>query len=546
MTHPSKTIDPGSVHDYYQSVIDSVDSIVYTVDRDLRIVGVNRRWNVFALENGAPHLTEEHILGARLLDQMQGDPRQRWQQVCHQILNGQLARYLDEVASSEPFAWRHYTLTASPLKSGQGEILGITFVSTNITQLKRAEAEMFQRLVEVRGLRQVAQTAGAGFTARAFYRQVTADIAHLFDAGRCIIFRWHESSGHLQAQMPAFGLSERQLVDLTLDIGDPTDPSSLWQDLEEKDYILLNEGDAAPRQIVETAVRVDRLAAMMAVLRVSGRVHGTILVASRDRPFTEQEGQLLAAFAVPVVLAIEDAELNQRLLNRSRQLAAAREALRHTTRLAESIRVPLTVLRGYLELLCDGALGAVSGEQAATLDILRQKTRDIADMLGRLTPSPSPSEINRYELLLLADLVRQVIDRRLVALEAAGLDLIADLPAAGDPACMVTGQPDALFNVFDALLDNAIKFSPYGGVVHISLHESPEIVYVRVDDPGVGIATPQLLQIWQPKKPETLSDALDLVEVKRIVEEHGGQVWVDSQAGQGSTFYVALPKIIKT
>jgi signal transduction histidine kinase len=503
--------DPATVRDYYQGVIDSVASVIYIVDRELRIVGTNRQWDTFALANGSEHLISERILGTPLLTQMSGEPLERWRTICQQILNVQLPRYLDTIACEEQVAWRHYTLAANPLKDSQGDIRGITFVATNITQLKKAEVEILRRVVEIRGLRQVTHAAGAQFDQRTFYKQVTADIAHLFDAEKCIIFRWGESSGHLQAKVPAFGLTMRELSDLSLDIGDPDDPASLWKDLEERDYILLNEGDDAPDSMVETSARVDRLAAMMAVLRVSGRVHGTILVAGRDHPFSEQDGQLLAVFAVPIILAIEDAELNRRLLDRVRQLAAAREELKRMTKIVESIRRPLTVVQGHLELLHDGTLGPVPEGQMATMNTLLDKTRDITSLVNRLSPSQQfLSDATRYELIHLSDLVRRAVDRRSTSIEQASLDLVTQLPMPDEGECITAGNPELLFKVFDALLDNAVKLSPSGGTIYISLHETSEIAYVKIDDPGVGIPTPHLLQIWQPKEQRGYSDSISM------------------------------------
>jgi signal transduction histidine kinase len=284
---------------------------------------------------------------------------------------------------------------------------------------------------------------------------------------------------------------------------------------------------------------------MLAVLRVSGRLHGTILVAGRDRPFSEQEGQLLAVFAVPVILAIEDAELNQRLLDRSRQLAATQEELKRMTKVVESIRRPFTVVRGYLELLLDGVLGPVPEGQMATMNMLLAKTQDITSLVNQLSPSQQfLSDTTRYELIPLPDLVRRAVDTRSTSIKEASLDLVTQLPTPDDGECITAGNPDLLFNVFDALLDNAVKFSPNGGTIHISLHETREIVYVKIDDPGVGIPTQHLPQIWQPREQRGHSDSMSLAEVKQIVEEHGGLVWVESQPGRGSTFYVALPKIV--
>ena len=542
-SNPFATADPAVVRDYYQSVIDSVNSVIYTVDRELRITGVNYQWDAFALANGGEHLTSVHILGTSLLSQMSGAPLERWRTVCQQILSGQTPRYLDEIACEEQNAWRYYTLAANPLKDGRGEILGITFVATNITQLKKAETEMLRRLVEIRGLRQVAYAAGVRFDQRAFYRQVTASIAHLFDAEKCIIFRWSKRSGHLQAQAPAFGLTGRPLLDLSLDIGDPDDSESLWQDLEEKDYILLNEGDDAPDSMIETSARVDRLAAMLAMLRVSGRVHGTILVAGCDRPFSAQDGQLLATFAVPIVLAIEDAESNQRMLDRTRQLAAARGELERMTKVAETLRRPLTIVRGYLELWHDGVLGSVPKGQMGTMSLLLDKTRDIASLVNQLLPSQFLPDATHCESIHLADLVRQVLDKRATSIKQAGLDLVSHLPTSDDEKCMTIGDPDLLFNAFDALLDNVVRFSSDDGTIQVSLHESSDIIYIKIDHTGADIPAHHLLQIWQPQEQTGPSDPTDLAEVKQIVEQHGGHVWAESQPGQGSSFYVALPRM---
>ena len=532
--------DPVLVRDYYQSVLDSVGSVVYTVNRDLRITGVNRQWDAFALTNGGEHLTSEHVLGTDLLDQMSGVALERWRTVCQKILDGELPRYLDEIASEEPFVWRNYSLTATPLRDSRGEILGLTFVATNITQLKKAEHEMFKRLVELRGLRQVASTTITWSDRRKVYKQVTADIAHLLSADKCVIFLWDENSGHLQAQEPAFGLAGRKLADLTLDMGHPADHESLWTDLEEKDYILLNEGDEAPDSMVETSAQVDRLAAVIAMLRVSARIHGAILVAGRERPFSDPDGQLLALFAVQIALSIENAELNRRLLDRAQQLATTQTELERTVKFKEAIRMPLSVVRGYLELLLDGLQGPVPEGQATTLRMVLDKTRAITSLINRISPPRFPHDATRYENLCLADLVRRSLDQHISAIKAAGLELCTELGPPDDKASATIGDPDLLFKAVDALVDNAIKYNASGGTIHTSLNVLNEIVCLKIADSGVGIPAHRLPQIWKPRPRNGGSDPTNLAEVKRIVEGHGGQVWAESTPGQGSEFFVAL------
>jgi signal transduction histidine kinase len=530
--------EPTLIRDYYQSVLDSVGAVVYTVNRDLHITGVNQQWDNFALENDASHLTSEHILGRPLLDQMHGAPLERWRVICPQILSGECPRYLDEIASQEPYAWRHYSLSAYPLRNSQGEILGITFVTSNITQLKKAEHEMFQRIVQIRGLSQVAHTAGSWVDRRKVFKGVTADIAHLFNADKCVIFLWDEHSGHLQAQEPAYGLAGRKLADLALDMGHPADPDSLWTDLEERDYILLNEGDEAPPDMVETSARVDRLAAMMGILRVSGRIHGGILVAGCARHFSQQDGQLLALFAVPLALSIENTELNRRLLDRTQQLATTRDELEHTVRVVEAIRKPLTVVRGYFELLNDGVLGPVAEEKKPTMGLISDKIRAIASLVSRISPTRFPHDATRYEQLYLADLIHAVLKEHQPTLQQAGVTLVTELPASHAPHTLTTGDPDLLFNIFETLLRHITRRAVKGGTLQVSLDCSKDILYAKLALPDVEIPLQELVSIW---KPDT-GDA-DLSQVKRVVEGHGGQIWAESAPDQGSAFYVALRQI---
>lgn len=535
-----------SMRDYYQGVLNSVGSVIYTVDRELKITGVNQQWDNFAQANGGEHLTSDRIVGSSLLDQMSGAPLERWKMLCPQLLKGELPRYADEVANQENLEWRNYSLSANPLHDSRGKIIGLTFVATNITQLKKAEHEMFRRLVEIRGLQQVAHTAGSWVDRRKVYKQITADIAHLFNAKRCIIFLWDDESGHLQAQEPAFGLAGRKLAALSLDMGHPADPLSLWPDLEERDYILLNEGNEAPEDVAETSARVDRLAAMMGILRVSGRIHGTVLVAGRDESFTDQDGQLLALFAVPLALSIENVELNRRLLDRTQQLTMTQDELNRMVKLKEAIRMPLSVVRGYLEILLDGVLGPVPEGQTTTLRMILEKTQAINSLVNRISPPRFPYDANRYESIHLAGLMQLALDRWIPTLEETGLQVLNQLPAPYDQESTITGDPDLLFKALNTLLENAVCRSPKNGTIRVSLQKSRDVVYLEIADQGEVIPTDSLLKVWKSKSDSVSgvngSGGLDLAEVKRIVEGHGGQVWVESAPDQNTTFSIAFRK----
>jgi signal transduction histidine kinase len=113
--------------------------------------------------------------------------------------------------------------------------------------------------------------------------------------------------------------------------------------------------------------------------------------------------------------------------------------------------------------------------------------------------------------------------------------------------CGVTVYADRqrLLQVLSNLIDNAIKFTPEGGRIRLTCKAGKGTVRFAVSDTGVGIAEedrPRIFQIyWQAEKTSHAGTGLGLAIVKRIVEEHGGRIWVESQPGLGSTFSFTLP-----
>jgi signal transduction histidine kinase len=98
------------------------------------------------------------------------------------------------------------------------------------------------------------------------------------------------------------------------------------------------------------------------------------------------------------------------------------------------------------------------------------------------------------------------------------------------------------------LLSNAIKYSPGGGVIEVRAHKEQHQVTLQVSDQGIGIAPQHQERIFERfyrvENEVTQSErgvGLGLAICQRIIEAHGGRIWVESVLGQGSTFYVALP-----
>jgi PAS domain S-box-containing protein len=114
----------------------------------------------------------------------------------------------------------------------------------------------------------------------------------------------------------------------------------------------------------------------------------------------------------------------------------------------------------------------------------------------------------------------------------------------------VLGDPYRLEQLIGNLLENALKYSPDGGTIHISLESRGELVLMSVSDPGIGIPADQQKHLFErhfrARNVSTQSYGglgLGLYICRDIVARHGGSIWVESEVGRGSTFYVALPTL---
>jgi two-component system phosphate regulon sensor histidine kinase PhoR len=113
----------------------------------------------------------------------------------------------------------------------------------------------------------------------------------------------------------------------------------------------------------------------------------------------------------------------------------------------------------------------------------------------------------------------------------------------------VSGDPNRLLQVFNNLVSNAIKYTPPEGTIHISAESLKNAVRIKVKDSGVGISPEDQARIfdrfYRVRRPENESiegTGLGLTIVQKLVEAHHGQIGLESFLGEGSTFYVTLPR----
>ena len=292
-------------------------------------------------------------------------------------------------------------------------------------------------------------------------------------------------------------------------------------------------------------------------LKTRGKIIGLIaLDGKRKDQFSEHHAELIVTFANQVSIALENSrlfnELQNELFSREKlikELESKNAELEHFTyTVSHDLRSPLVTINGFLGYLkMDSASGNL--DRAAT-DI--QRIQDAVDKmhlllkelleLSRIGRIMNPPEDIPFE-----DLVREAVEILHGRIEAsrATVQTQPNLPA-------INGDRQRLVAVLQNLIDNAAKYMGNQTAPRIEIGQNGEeggnlIFYVK--DNGMGIA-PEYLErvfgLFNRLDAKTEGTGVGLALVKRIIEVHGGRIWVESEAGLGSAFYFTLPKSSET
>ncbi len=322
---------------------------------------------------------------------------------------------------------------------------------------------------------------------------------------------------------------DRGIVGRTVETGEPNLVTNVEED---QDYF-----QAVPGMNVQLTVPIRR----------EEKIIGVIALEAADNAQLNQDTlPLIIRLADHAAIAIE----NARLFEQVRRANDAKTDF--ISFVSHELKQPMTSMKGYTDLLLKGTGGELTDMQQNFLNTIRTNVERMKNLVDELLDI-SRIESQRIQLNITTLHIDKVIKQTAKTLrnqiedkkQTLEIDVSPDLPP-------IQGDRDRLIQILTNILSNAHKYTPEGGLITIEAQESDteagDFVQCSVTDTGIGISPEDQERLFtkyfradDPAVNQVPGTGLGLVITKSLVEMHGGEIWVESELGEGSTFAFTIP-----
>jgi signal transduction histidine kinase len=446
------------------------------------------------------------------------------------------------------------SVSATPLRD-DGRISGVIVTFRDITERRRLEEAM--QLQAERA--QILADAGAFFASNidpVWVTQAIAErVAEVLGDWAAVILKSSDSSELRVAsiyhrEMTSIGLAWSYIYRQPLVVGEgiigqvvSTGYPSLTQNLggaQPAGPELEGGYHAAPMKLASL---------LILPLRTRREMLGALVIAANDpdRAMSDEKLPLAEILAERAALAIENAKLYTDQVDARRKVEDLSRLKDEFLSIAShELRTPVTSIKGYTQLaktlIRENDLRTSEEYLDIALDQIDRMSRLILELLDVSRIETGRLEIRR-EPIPWTTFVSDVVHRHHTAVSERRFQL--NLPVGHK---RVIGDRDRLEQVLGNLMENAVKYSPDGSEILVTVEERGDQLVTSVADRGIGIPTDELGQVFERfHRGRQVSSTnygglgLGLYITKQIVERHGGSIWVESREGQGTTFSFSLP-----
>jgi signal transduction histidine kinase len=217
---------------------------------------------------------------------------------------------------------------------------------------------------------------------------------------------------------------------------------------------------------------------------------------------------------------------------------------------AHDLRSPLTSMQGFASMLELNLVGELNEKQAHFVEKILSGITQMTALVdniqdaGRFDPETGFYELQRSACDL-GEMARKIVDNHLVPAEKQELTISVSV---ADDLPIINADANMLERGVINLVDNAIKYTPNGGKIEVGVKRGQNEVIISVKDNGLGISPEYQTHIFDrhvriPRKEhkKVKGSGLGLFIVRSVAQRHGGDAWLESTEGKGTTFYLSIP-----
>lgn len=319
--------------------------------------------------------------------------------------------------------------------------------------------------------------------------------------------------------------------------------AAIAEALEGKPVAILDATADSRVQYREQAKKEGIVSMLSLPLMRRGQVIGILRIyTSQPHEFTEEETEFFGALANLGAVALERAELLEE---------EKRRFLHFVSMAAHDLKAPLSAIQSFLGVMLGGYAGELNEKQRHMMERASQRIAELLNLISNLLDIPRIEMgqlVQEMTEVSLAQVIESFVEEAASLAQQKGIKFSVHIPP--NLPC-VFGAPSRLQQVIINLVNNAINYTSEGEVL-VRARETDSEVLVEVVDTGCGIPVDDLPKVFQDffrgSNVSSKGTGLGLSISRRIIEAHGGRIWVESpcpETGKGSKFSFTLPKKVK-
>ena len=441
----------------------------------------------------------------------------------------------------------------SPIRDLAGKIVGAATITRDVTLLRKGEEQLLAYTDHLENLNSMSQDIAGTLSVAEVVERSLSRILSTDGFDYAIVRFSAEVAGRNSYGVSSKPCSQKDLEQIWSQLGTEFE-QCFWQC---RNPWFVDDVAATPELSLAAPNNEIKALAVLPLTHGEQLRAAMALMSTRPHAFGTDQKQFLQAMSRQIALAIENArlygatlEVNEDLRREIEERKRAEKTLAEfTAMVAHDLRSPLTNVVSITDSIRDGLFGPVTELQQKWLWKVLESCRSL---IGHVSDFLDVSKIDAGKLQLVkapVDLTVLLQERLLEYSVEADKRRIALRTEISEnlPPLFLDGR--RINQVLDNLLDNAFKFTDAGGEVEVTarvFRDSDVVLWVK--DSGIGIPHDEIelifdkyRQVISGQQSNRKGTGLGLAICKRIVEAHGGRIWVESDPGKGSCFFVSLP-----